>query len=251
MTPSSSPDSIESPSLTSAGSGGPAYELKFLLDEAVAARVETWARRALVLDPHGDPALGGAYHTTSLYFDTPQLDVYHRTPSYRRRKFRVRRYGLAPWAFLERKSKWGDRVQKRRTRLPEEELDLLAQAAAPENWSGEWFQRRLQLRRLRPACIIGYERTAFIGSSPEGALRLTLDRQVHGILSGRWAATPVAGGIRLLHGQVILEFKFRAALPALFKEVIAEYRLAPRAVSKYRLCREAHALQLPPEAVDA
>src|SRR5436305_1036093 len=118
---------FESPSLAPAGGGeGPAYELKFLLDETRAQEVEAWARRRLLLDPHGDPALGGAYQTLSLYCDTPDLDVYWGRPSYKRRKFRVRRYGAAPWVFLERKSKWGDRVAKRRSPVPGEEVALLA-----------------------------------------------------------------------------------------------------------------------------
>lgn len=230
---------FESPSLGSPGGGaGPAYELKFLLDEAQARRVEGWARQRLGLDPHGDPALGGAYRTTSLYCDTPERDVYHRTASYKRRKFRVRRYGSLPWAFLERKSKWGDRVEKRRTPVPDGELPLLA-GVADAAWLGHWFYRRLRMRRLQPACRIAYQRTAYVGSCREGPLRLTLDRHVHGIPADDWSLDPFEGGLPLLAGQVILEFKFRMALPALFKEVIQEMRLSPSTVSKYRRCRAA------------
>lgn len=232
-------ETIASPSLSSSADGaGPAFELKFLLDEARAREVEDWARRRLALDPHGDPALGGAYRTTSLYCDTPELDVYHRSPSYRRRKFRVRRYGAAPLAFLERKSKWGDRVAKRRTTVPEDELALLVNPLGLLSWPGHWFHRRLLARRLGPACRIVYQRTAYVGSCAEGPLRLTLDRRVRGILTGEWSLAPFEGGRPLLTGQVILELKFRLALPAPFKEVVTGLRLSPSAVSKYRLCRE-------------
>jgi hypothetical protein len=230
---------FESPSLGSPGGAGPAYELKFLLDEARAQQVEAWARRRLTPDPHGDPVLGGAYRTTSLYFDTPTLDVYHRAPSYRRSKFRLRRYGAAPWAFLERKSKWGDRVAKRRTSVPGEELTLLAHPSPVSTWPGHWFHFRLLARRLGPACRIAYQRTAFVGACAEGPLRLTLDRSVHGILTDGWGLDPFEDGLPLLPGQVILEFKFRTALPALFKELVQELKLNPHAVSKYRRCREA------------
>src|SRR6516164_4946790 len=148
-----------------------AFELKFLLDEARAQEVESWARVRLALDPHGDPALGGAYLTTSLYFDTPELDVYHRSRGYKRRKFRVRRYGAAPWAFLERKSKWGDRVEKRRAAVPGEELALLANPMSVVTWPGHWFHRRLVARRLGPACRVSYHRTAYVGACAEGPLR--------------------------------------------------------------------------------
>jgi hypothetical protein len=219
--------------------GAPAFELKFLLDEARAQEVEAWARERLVLDPHGDPALGGAYETTTLYTDTPELDVYHRSPSFRRSKYRVRRYGSAPWVFLERKSKGGDRVAKRRATVPGQELAGLAQPTSHLTWPGHWFHRRLLERRLGPACRIAYQRMAFVGSCPEGPLRLTLDRQVRGVLTGDWALDAFVGGAALLSGQVILEFKFRSALPAPFKALVQAMQLSPAAVSKYRLCREA------------
>ena len=241
----------DSPSLTRRTDAlGPAFELKFLIDDERAAHVEAWAARRLELDPHADPALGGAYRTTSLYFDTPQLDVYHRTPSYRRRKFRIRRYGAAALAFLERKSKWGDQVEKRRTPLPEHELPLLMTPESAEDWPGFWFHRRLALRNLRPACKIMYHRTAYVGAG-DTPLRLTLDRNVRGLLSAGWTLVPLDGGLPLLRGRVILELKFRAALPAAFRELIADQRLTPGAVSKYRLCREAWDLQPARENADA
>ena len=246
------PVSFESPSLGSPDGAGPAYELKFLLDEARAQAVEAWARQRLTPDPHGDPALGGAYRTTSLYFDTPGLDVFHRSPSYRRRKFRVRRYGAGPWLFLERKSKWGDRVEKRRTAIPGEELALLALPMSVTTWPGHWFHRRLLARRLDPACRVAYQRTAYVGGSPGGPLRLTLDRRVHGLLTAEWDLTPPEGGLPLLQGQAILEFKFRQALPPALKGLVQDLRLSPAGVSKYRLCRQAWGVPAPRrEALDA
>jgi hypothetical protein len=243
---------FESPSLAAPGGVEPAFELKFLLEPARAREVESWARGRLSLDPHGDPALGGAYRTTSLYFDTPELDVYHRSPSYKRRKFRLRRYGSAPWAFLERKSKWGDQVEKRRTAVPEGELPFLALPASLVSWPGHWFHRRLLMRRLLPACRVVYQRTAHVGACPEGPLRLTLDRRLHGILTGEWGLGPAEGGLPLLAGQVILELKFRRALPAPFKALVGDLRLTPTPVSKYGLCRRAwEAVAAPREAVDA
>lgn len=233
-------EAAASPSLKTPGDGAaPAYELKFLVDEDRAQEVEAWARRRLVPDPHGDPALGGAYQTTTLYFDTPGLDVYRRTPSYRRRKYRVRRYDSAPWVFLERKSKWGDRVAKRRVLVPTAELPLLAGTVAPPEWPGHWFHGQLLPRDLLPACRIAYLRTAFVGACAEGPLRLTLDRQTRSAGAEGWRLDTFKGGRPFLTGRVILELKFRTALPALFKALVQELRLNPSPASKYRLCREA------------
>ena len=52
-----------------------------------------WARQHLAFDPHADASLGNAYRIHTLYLDTAELDVFHRTASYGRRKFRLRRYG--------------------------------------------------------------------------------------------------------------------------------------------------------------
>jgi hypothetical protein len=228
---------VESPSLAeSANGGGSAYELKFLIDEARAREAEAWAAARLAPDPHGDPARGGAYHTTTLYLDTPALDVYHRRPSFKRSKHRLRRYGAEPRVYLERKKKVGDRVRKQRTAIPDGELPLLADALAVPAWPGHWFHRRLLDRGLRPAALVVYERTAFVGASAEGPFRLTLDRQLRGSLAGAWAVPPDEGGRPLLTGRVILEFKFRSALPAPFKELVQAMRLNPGPVSKYRSC---------------
>lgn len=240
MTPPELEAGFASPSLTAPADGaGPAYEMKFLLDEARAGQVEDWARQRLMLDPHGDPALGGAYRTTSLYCDTPEMDVYHRRPSYKRRKYRVRRYGSADWLFLECKSKSKDQVQKQRTAIPESELAHLDPPLSVVEWPGHWFHKRLVQRRLGPACRVAYQRTAYAGVCSEGPLRLTLDRHVHGVPTAEWTLAPLEGGLPLLTGQVILELKFKVAMPLLFKELVRDLRLTPRGVSKYRLCREA------------
>ena len=88
-----------------------------------------------------------------------------------------------------------------------------------------------------PACRIAYERTAFVGAG--GALRLTLDRCVRGMLADDWNLAPVEPSVPLMAGRVILEFKCATALPVMFKKRAADLRLAPVRVSKYRLCRVA------------
>ena len=245
MTPPLTAAGFESPSLAPAGGGAEAaYELKFLLDEGRAGEVEVWARRRLALDPHGDAALGGAYRTTSLYCDTAAFDVFHGTRGHRRHKYRLRRYGEATWAFLERKSKWGDRVEKRRSRAGEEALPLLEELFAPGDWEAAWFTEELRAAGLRPALRVAYERAAFMGATPDGPVRLTLDRHIAAAPALAWSLPELLAGEPVLTGQVIVELKFQAALPALFKGLVAALGLVPSAVSKYR-----HGLQacgLPP-----
>ncbi len=240
------PTSALSPSLrVDLGDGVAAFELKHLLAEPLADAVESWARRHLRIDPHGDPAHHDRYRTTTLYLDTPALDVYHRAPGFARRKYRLRRYGREPTLFLERKIRRGDRVKKRRAAITAVgdgafDFDDLVAAidAADGNDEGprSWFPLEVVERQLLPTCRLTYERTAFFEGEGDGALRLTLDRAIHGVRSDRdgWGVPPVDGGELLLADAVVCELKFAGSLPERFKELITELALPVSSVSKYR-----------------
>lgn len=226
----------ESPSLRAGSGAAAAYELKFLLDEAAARPVEAWARQRLAPDPHGRD---GTYRTTSLYCDTPALDVYHRTRGFRRSKYRVRRYGETAAVHLERKTKRGDRVRKRRSALPLEGLGLLEAAEAEPEWPFAWFLRQVRFRGLRPAARVGYDRTAFVGHAPEGAVRLTMDRHLVGVPAEGWELPPLRDGKELLPGQVVLELKYQDVLPGLFRDLLGRLPPVLARASKYRLAVQA------------
>ena len=81
---------------------GLASEIKFLVDPGTGSRIRDWARARLQPDPYGEGPFGDEYRTTSLYFDTPEFDVFRRRGSYGRSKYRIRRYDGEAGAFLER-----------------------------------------------------------------------------------------------------------------------------------------------------
>lgn len=226
---------LESPSLfADVGDGPVAYEQKFLLDEDRARAVETFAKRSLGLDRHADPTRGNSYPTTSLYTDTSEYDVYRRTEAAGGCKFRVRRYGAEGPMFVEQKIKFGDRVRKRRAPVKLSELAAVGRGAAPPEWPGIWFRDGVAEQKLSPVCRIAYDRVAYLGVAEGGTVRITFDRNVRGTRTDRWDVERVGNSPMLLEGQVICEFKFRLALPALFKVIIGELGLAPSTVSKYR-----------------
>jgi VTC domain len=232
---------LDSPALYRGDADVPAFEVKFLLSESEAREAEKRLRTSLASDPNADPALGGAYRVTSVYFDTTAFDVYRRTEGFRRRKYRVRRYGTAAVAFLEQKAKRAGQVRKRRTAVPLAELARLAGEVAPD-WAGAWFVERLTVRGLRPVCRVSYDRVALVGTTAGGPIRVTFDRSAAGAPAAGADPDRVEGGRPLLNGEVIAEMKFLGAMPAVFKEVVEGLRLAPRAVSKYRRCVEAAGL---------
>jgi VTC domain len=245
-----SPAILESPSLYRGEAEVPAFEVKFLLNEAEARTVEQRLRPRLAADPHADPSSDGTYRVTSIYFDTPNFDVYRRTERFRRRKYRVRRYGNSASAFLEQKSKSSQQVRKRRTAIPLVELSELTGPPRLE-WAGAWFAQQLIARGLQPVCRVSYERIALIGSCSNGPIRVTFDRAACGQSANGHGPEAVSDGVPLLHGEVIAEFKFLESMPAAFKTVVEDLRLTPRPVSKYRRCVEAVGLCTKEDGVNA
>jgi len=229
----STEDAAQSPGLRLHSALGAAYELKFQLTPFQADDVLTWAKRHLRPDPHGDQ---GSYRTTSVYCDTPQLDVYHRTKGYRRSKFRLRRYGDMQRVYLEKKSKRGDEVQKRRCEITPEELAWLAHPTTDEAWTGNWFHSRIQKRLLRPMCRVGYRRTAFFGLAGDSPVRLTIDQDLVGVPALHWEVPPLSEGIPLLPDGFLVELKFHGQLPPLFRELMSQLPGQTARVSKYRRC---------------
>lgn len=230
-------DESLSPSLRPWTAGDvPAFEMKFVLDEATAREVEGRIAWQLSPDPHSDPALGNAYRISTIYCDTPAFEVYRRLGRHRHRKYRLRRYGNESVIFLERKTKRGERVRKRRVTVDVGELRLLSASSVDADWSGRWFHQQLLEQRLEPVCAVHYLRTAYAGAESGSPLRLTFDRQLRTSLVKTWEPPCLPGGNSVLEQCVICEFKFRGALPALFKDVIRDLTLNPGGVSKYRNC---------------
>jgi hypothetical protein len=217
----------------------PAFELKFQLNQTQAKDVAAWAAAHLNLDPHANPKLGNAYLVNGLYFDTAALDVFHRSPGYKKKKYRLRRYGADEGIYLEQKRKSAGRVAKRRIQIAAGELERLREMPTDVDWVGHWFHRRINVRNLQPACLIGYERQAYFGQNGEGPLRLTLDKNVRCKDADRWTVETLDDGLALVTDQVLLELKFRKHLPAVFKVLMQDFGLTPGPLSKYRLAIQA------------
>jgi hypothetical protein len=233
-----------SPSLQTRENRARAWEIKFLVNPALAEQIRGWARSRLMSDPNGRGAHRDSYQISSLYFDTEQLDVFHRRGSFGRGKYRIRRYGESDWVFLERKLRTRQQLTKRRVMVELGDLEQLGETAPQDDWAGYWFYRRLRLRQLGPVCQVTYHRTARIALTQYGPIRLTLDSH----LRARPADSPwfsAAGGMAFCGDQVILELKFRQAMPVLFKCLVEEFVLNPKRISKYRLAAVALELDAP------
>lgn len=211
-----------------------ASEMKFLISSDVAESIRAWARERMEADPNASGPCDDTYRTCSLYLDTPAQDVFFRRGSFGRSKYRVRRYGEGANVFLERKLKTRGMVGKRRTLVSVAELSKLEQDEDDREWVARWFLRRMKVRGLRTVCEVSYERTARVGWTSNGPIRLTLDEGLEGVVNSGTSFLD-RGRIPVLDAsKTILELKYREVVPVLFKELIEAFRLQSSAFSKYR-----------------
>ena len=217
--------------------GGYTSEVKFVLDASVGREIAAWVREHLLADEHGTGPNGDEYRVTTLYFDTPSADVFHRRGSHGRSKYRVRRYQDERAVFLERKLRTATLLSKRRTQIDLETLRRLPEHA-DDALASRWFARRVELRRLRPVCQVSYLRIARHAQTSNGLARLTLDGCVTALPNPTWAFVD-GSGAELLRDQAILEIKYRSHVPAVFRQLVERFRLDPRQSSKYRLAANA------------
>jgi len=211
-----------------------AREIKFLIPAELGLEIQEWARSNLEPDPSGVGDCGDQYATTSLYYETPGFDVFHQKESYGRAKYRIRRYGLDNYIFLERKFRTDRLLAKRRTSVPLEGLQRLGEPEADRTWEGYWFHRRIMTRGLKPLVQVSYDRTARLGSAPTGPIRLTIDTNLRVLPLPDRAFLPGVG-LPLIEGKCILELKYVQDLPVVFKQLVERYAISPGRVSKYRL----------------
>ncbi len=210
------------------------HELKFPVPAPLIEPTLDWMRSELRADPHGGGEAADTYLVQSLYLDTPDFDVFHRRGSYGRAKFRIRRYGEAPFVFLERKLKRAGIVRKRRLAVEPTQLDHLASRANGQVWPGAWFHHRLALRQLAPVVEMNYLRVARLGADASGPFRVTLDRQLRATRATGFSVPHPLPGDDLLAGNALLEVKFDQDLPATARRFIEKTRLAVAGFSKYR-----------------
>lgn len=210
-----------------------AREVKFVVPVSMRPGIVEWARQHLGPDGHGAGIDADEYSTSTLYFETPEFDVYQRQGSYGRSKYRIRQYGESDLVFLERKFRTDRLLAKRRTRVSGSDLLRLENDCPDPKWDGFWFHRRIVLRRLRPLLQLSYDRIAREGMSSTGPVRFTIDANLTALPMPDRAFLPGIG-MPFLEGFAIIEIKYRISLPAMFRTLAEQFGLQLQKISKFR-----------------
>ena len=231
------------------------YELKYLVDEHLAARVRAVCERFMKLDPYSDSQSDREYPIHSVYFDSSDRvlaqSVVDRCSN--RYKLRVRRYrGLyenaaeLPTYFEVKRKNYGV-VHKTRTRLTSQDSERLLETGFdsfyPPDAEPEIVERLSEFLRLRsrlraqPVIAVFYTREAY--ENRDDGVRISFDRNLHyGVMDDDgertrelWWPVPLSG--------IILEIKFTNTYPFWIRDLIGRSELARRGVCKYLICSQA------------
>ena len=143
--------------------------------------------------------------------------------------------GREPVVYLERKSKTGDWVSKRRTKVEGRRVTPSRRPARRSRLARVLVSATRGFPPTPPTWRVSYDRVAHVGPGANGTLRLTLDRQVQSGPAVGWEIKELPAPGPALAENVIVELKYRAAMPATFKGLLVEMGLLPRQASKYRL----------------
>ena len=198
-------------------------------------------------DPSGDE--DGRYAVTSLYYDTADYKAYwDKIQGHRyRRKLRVRVYGrqvVAPESpcFVEIKQRNNRTVQKKRVVLSYSTAIALCEAGmevADLPRTGQPVIEEVEylssIQQLRPACIVTYDRQAFVGTERDPGLRVTFDTNLKGRTHdlSLLSQGDVVDQAVLPSQWRIMEIKADGHVPYWLTKLISTYRCAPRRISKY------------------
>lgn len=198
-------------------------DTKYLIDEACCMRLLEEAASSYYVQEI-DSCLACRYET--LYYDTPQWEMYHLHHNRRltRQKIRTRTYVETGVSYLEVKNK----SNKGRTRKHRIRIDGGLFATAPSDAKAAEFLRGES--RYAPELLTPSLRTRFVRITMVNLAmteRLTIDFDL------RFTDMRGAGATASMSGLVIVELKQDATAPSPMKEILARLRIKPFKVSKY------------------
>ncbi|WP_054956283.1 polyphosphate polymerase domain-containing protein [Paenibacillus dakarensis] len=188
---------------------------------------------------------GEGYGIRSLYFDGPHNHSLHDKNNgiFNREKYRIRIYnGSDNRITLERKSKYGDYVNKEAAPISRNEYDAIL-SGNPEVLSHREiplirdFYHALTQRAFRPTAIVDYIREAYVYE--QGNVRITFDKKLSaGINTYDLFDTNLVLKEAITEPVTIMEVKFDAFIPFAIRKLLQPAELVRSSISKYVICRE-------------
>ena len=198
-------------------------ELKYLITEDTAARIQDYVSSFLEVDEYGLNRPGYSYPVHSLYLDSDDMRTYWETINGTKNRFklRLRFYENKPGVpvFFEIKRRMNNCILKQRGGVKREHIDWLLSGHLPEQAhltstnpkqlvALQNFCQRMTTLDAKPKAHIAYMREAWV-SPHDNSVRVTLDRDVKCSFDPTtFLDTNLKNPSRAFGSTVILEIKF-------------------------------------------
>jgi len=248
------------------GQGG-RYELKYVVEEPKAAAIREFVRGYLQPSIYNRAGRVAGEPVISLYMDSADLALYRQGAAGLKNRIKLRiRYYDDDWdhpAFFEVKRRVNDVIIKQRAMVRREAVRQMLAGGSPG--PGYWpdgahllngkdqrdgqksFCHLCSTLYARGIIYVSYLREAW--ESPGGLVRVTFDRQIRGSVydGAERLAMPTRGSRPDLPDfpaqGVVVELKFTSGCPAWLSQMVQQFDLYRRSVSKYCACIEGMGLQ--------
>jgi len=222
------------------------YECKYLVAPDTVPVIRGMVRQYMQPDRYALNRRGHRYTISSLYYDSPSLDLFLSTCEGRRNRYklRVRSYSDDPDKplFFEIKKRSDQVVLKNRCAVSRATASrVLAGRELTENLPEDLERFRLRMRQIlaEPVLRVRYEREAY-ESRAHDPVRLTFDYDIQyavtrspdcSVGGESWHRTPIDG--------VVVEIKFTNTCPLWVSHLVDRLQLMHESIPKYVTSLEA------------
>jgi hypothetical protein len=232
------------------------YEYKYLITDFQLSSLRAKMKPFVRLDDFAAQMPSGDYTVRSIYFDSPNMHMYHSKCDHlaHRMKVRIRAYNSeseTAATFLEIKRKYEGPIVKNRAKLPFHAVNRIFKGESIENFlpitnkadNVRRFFYQIHIKRLQPIVNVIYEREPYLTNviDPENDLRITLDKNLRSVPFPLVDELFLEKNIRtVMDSTHILEVKFNHFCPNWLKPILSEMNLQKAPASKYVLCIDSH-----------
>lgn len=217
------------------------FEFKYHVPKAVADRLIPQMMNYMVWDDYSKGDEG--YEVNTLYMDSPDFESYHDKLDglMNRKKVRIRNYAKEYVAnddlFFELKRRSGEVILKDRIVVKGSDFKKFIENPFSlwkvEEYKGDFLEEFLyefSINRMRPAVLVSYKRKPFF-SRFDNRFRVTFDYDLSFAMP---QGASFDGEYQVAYDDlVVVEVKFRGAMPKWFHEIIEMYGLTKYTFSKY------------------
>jgi hypothetical protein len=228
-------------------------EYKYLVPNSLLNQLRKSFHSFVNLDDYAKVQTEKEYKVRSIYYDTMRLEDYADTVSGLkvRKKLRIRAYNQVnneSIVFLEVKRKYERHIFKNRAPLMYYNLDEILQTAdlnrflvTKKNYLNAQsdavkFFYLLRIKNCSPTILVVYEREAFF-SKYDATLRITFDKNLRSRALPKTSDLFNDAGLKpVMHDFFILEIKFFNGFPKWLQNILNQYGLQRKAISKYTKC---------------